>query len=168
VESVASHSRLNAGSRAAYAVFAGQRAPAVWCCRLRCCALGLLVHFATWLRLRALGKYITKGPQWAVRAAAGIPTRVRTQLRGDVQRVPQCSADQRHQKQCGINLETPNCPEMQIASEAGMRYAGEVYQPEGRKGAPPAGEGEASREERRRARAAKKRAGKKRTAQKVL
>lgn len=48
-----------------------------------------------------------------------------------------------------------------------MRYAGEVYQPEGRKGAPPAGEGEASREERRRARAAKKRAGKKRTAQKV-
>lgn len=48
-----------------------------------------------------------------------------------------------------------------------MRYAGEVYQPEGRKGAPPAGEGEASQEERRRARAAKKRAGKKRTAQKV-
>lgn len=56
---------------------------------------------------------------------------------------------------------------LQIASEAGMRYAGEVFRPEGRGGAPPAGENEASREERKRARAAKKRAGKKHNAQKV-
>ena len=48
-----------------------------------------------------------------------------------------------------------------------MRYAGEVFRPEGKGGAPPAGEGEASREERKRARAAKKRAGKKHAAQKV-
>lgn len=45
-----------------------------------------------------------------------------------------------------------------------MRYAGEVYKPEGL----PQGEGELSREERKRARAGKKRAGKKHRAQKVL
>ncbi len=45
-----------------------------------------------------------------------------------------------------------------------MRYAGEVYKPEGL----PQGEGELSREERKRARASKKRAGKKHRAQKVL
>ena len=54
----------------------------------------------------------------------------------------------------------------QVTSEAGMRYAGEVFQP-GNKGGVAAGEGELSREDRKRARAGKKRAGKKRRTQKV-
>ena len=47
------HSRLRPGGRAPFAVLAGNCAQKEWCCRLRCCALGLVMCcFATWLQFR--------------------------------------------------------------------------------------------------------------------
>jgi hypothetical protein len=52
MESAPSHSRLHSDARAPSAVFAGKCAQTAWCCRLRCCALGLFVCCATWLQFR--------------------------------------------------------------------------------------------------------------------